>query len=82
MPTAPSTPIQIEIVVDGRLDPRRSGWFEGMTLTNLPDGATRITGTVADQAALYGMISRIRDLGLKLISVTTNNPASNEGFLK
>lgn len=75
----PTAPFQIEIVVDGRLDPRRSGWFEGMTLIHQPDGATRITGTVADQAALYGMISRIRDLGLKLISVTTNNPGSNEG---
>lgn len=77
MPTAPSGPFQIEIVVDGRLDPRRSGWFEGMTLASQPDGATRITGTVADQAALYGLISRIRDLGLKLISVNTQ-PISSE----
>ena len=74
MPTSPTGPFQIEIVVDGRLDPRRSGWFEGMTLTSQPDGATRITGTVADQAALYGLISRIRDLGLKLISVNPIPP--------
>ena len=65
MPTASTGPFQIEIVVDGRLDPRRSGWFEGMTLISLPDGTTRITGYVPDQAALYGLISRIRDLGLQ-----------------
>lgn len=79
MPTA-SASIQIEIVVDGRLDSRRSGWFEGMTLTSQPDGTTRITGTVADQAALYGLISRIRDLGLKLISVNPVLPSSEKGI--
>ncbi len=78
MPAASSTPFQIEIVVDGRLDSRRSGWFEGMTLHSQPDGTTRITGSVADQAALFGLISRIRDLGLKLISVNPVLPGSTE----
>ncbi|RPI32063.1 MAG: hypothetical protein EHM70_09895 [Chloroflexota bacterium] len=61
--------MEIEIIVEGRLDPRRSGWFEGLSLTNQPEGRTRITGSVPDQAALFALISRIRDLGLNLISV-------------
>lgn len=80
MPTTPAAPFQIEIVVDGRLDPRRSGWFEGMTLHNRPDGTTLITGLVPDQAALFGLISRIRDLGLKLISVNPVLPSSDKGI--
>ena len=70
MPAINTTgPFNIEIVIQGHLDPRRSEWFEGMTLTNLPEGVTRITGRVPDQAALFALVSRIRDLGLQLISV-------------
>ncbi len=70
MPRSLTTePFEIEIVIQGQLDPRRSGWFEGLTLTPQPDGTTRINGMVADQTALFALISRIRDLGLTLISV-------------
>ena len=70
MPTISTTePFSIEIVIQGHLDSRRSDWFEGMTLTRQPEGVTRLTGRVPDQAALFALISRIRDLGLQLISV-------------
>jgi hypothetical protein len=66
-----------EIIIRGHLDPRRAHWFEGMTLIPLPSGETKLTGEVRDQAALYGMLSRIRDLGLELISV--RRCAADEG---
>ncbi len=75
MPRSLTTePFEIEIVIAGPLDTRRSGWFEGLALTGQPDGTTRIRGTVPDQAALFALISRIRDLGLTLISVNRINP--------
>jgi hypothetical protein len=63
-----------EIIVQGRLDPQRSNWFEGLTLTNIEAGenklaCTLIAGPVIDQPALYGLITKIRDLNLTLISV-------------
>jgi hypothetical protein len=61
-------PFEVEILIEGHLE-GRSGWFEGMTLTSQPDGSTLITGQIADQAALFAFISRIRDLGLRLISI-------------
>ena len=59
-----------EIRVGGRLDQRWSVWFDGMTLTNERDGTTNIQGPVADQAALHGLLTKLRDIGLPLISVT------------
>jgi len=67
--TLKTEPFEVQIIIAGHLDSRRSGWFEGMTLTTQSEGVTYITGFVPDQAALYALISRIRDLGLKLISV-------------
>ena len=58
------------IRVQGRLEQRWAGWFEGCTLTPDGDGTTVITGTVADQAALHGLLQVLRDLGLPLVSVT------------
>ena len=59
-----------EIRLRGRLDPRWSAWFDGMTLTTADDGTTTLRGPVTDQAALHGLLARIRDLGLPLLSVT------------
>jgi hypothetical protein len=59
-----------EIRIQGRLDARWSAWFEGMDVVDADDGCTLIRGQVADQAALHGLISKVRDLGLPLISVT------------
>ncbi|TDW21819.1 hypothetical protein [Kribbella kalugense] len=58
-----------DIRLQGRLDPRWAAWFDGMTLTTHSDGTTVIHGRVADQAALHGLLQRLRDLGLPLLSV-------------
>jgi hypothetical protein len=58
-----------EIRLQGRLDPRWSTWFDGLELTPGTDGTTVIHGPVADQAALHGLLARLRDIGLPLISV-------------
>lgn len=58
-----------EIRVQGRLAKRWSAWFDGMEIT-ADDGSTLIRGQVADQAALHGLIQKVRDLGLPLLSVT------------
>jgi hypothetical protein len=63
-----------EIHLQGRLDPRWTAWFDGMTLTALDDGTTVIHGQVIDQAALHGLLARLRDLGLPLLSVTQVPP--------
>ena len=58
-----------QICVDGRLDERWLRWFEGHTVVYLDNGKTLIVLTAVDQPALFGVINRIRDLGLELISV-------------
>ena len=63
-----------EIRVEGELDARWSDWFEGLEVTSDASGQTTITGPVADQAALHGLLARVRDLGLKLISVHPVDP--------
>ncbi len=59
-----------EIRVKGYLDTRWAAWFEGMCLTHAADGTTALSGIVADQAALHGLLQKLRDLGVPLISVT------------
>jgi hypothetical protein len=66
----PSDPGRYEIRVKGHLGSRWAAWFDGLTLTHDGDGTTRIHGPVVDQAALYGVLARVRDLGLPLLSVT------------
>jgi len=58
-----------EIRVKGELDLRWSDWFDGFTITPVNEGETLLTGTVADQAALHGVLHKIRDLSLPLLSV-------------
>lgn len=60
-----------EIRIKGRLNDRWSTWFDGMEITAADDGSTLIRGPVADQAALHGLIQKVRDLGLPLLSLTT-----------
>ena len=67
-----------EIRLQGRLDPRWATWFDGMTLTNRSDGTTVIHGLVADQAALHGLLQRLRDLGLPLLSVDRQTQHSGD----
>ena len=59
----------IEIRVKGRIDEHWSYWFEGLTITHTDQDETILSGTVVDQAALYGLLARFRDLGLPLLSV-------------
>jgi hypothetical protein len=65
----PQDPGRYEIRVRGHLDTRWAAWFDGLTLTRDSDGTTIIDGLVADQAALHGLLQKVRDLGLPLISV-------------
>ena len=58
-----------EIRVKGHLDTRWAAWFDGLAIARGSDGITIIHGPVADQAALHGLLQKIRDLGLPLISV-------------
>lgn len=62
------------IRVQGHLDARWSAWFDGLTVTTDKDGTTLIEGPVADQAALFGLLLRMRDMGLPLLSVTRADP--------
>jgi hypothetical protein len=63
-----------EIRVGGHIDNRRARQLGDMALTHLPGGETLLVGPVADQAALFGLLSRIRDLGIVLISLQRRDP--------
>jgi hypothetical protein len=58
-----------EIRLTGHLDARWAAWFDGLTVRRESDGTTVISGQVPDQAALHGVLQRVRDLGLPLVSV-------------
>lgn len=61
---------QYEIQVEGHLGPRWTAWFDGLSVTDADGGITVIRGPVVDQAALHGLLQKLRDIGLPLISVT------------
>jgi len=61
--------VKYEIRLEGSLDETWTAWFDGMQIINEDGGATVITGVVADQAALHGLLAKVRDLGLPLVSV-------------
>ena len=63
-----------EIRLKGHLASRWTTWFDGLSLTNSSDGTTIIHGLVADQAALHGLLRKVHDVGLPLISVTRVEP--------
>jgi hypothetical protein len=62
-------PGRYEIRLAGHLDQRWAEWFDGLTLTHQSDGTTVLHGPVVDQAALHGLLQKVRDLGLPLVSV-------------
>ena len=72
--TTPRGPGRYEIRLQGRLGDRWAAWFEGLVLTAGDDGTTLLRGEVADQAALHGLLQKVRDLGLPLVSVTRLGP--------
>ncbi len=65
-----------EIRVQGHLDDRWAHWVDGLTFTRERDGTTTLTGLLVDQAALHGLLSRIRDLGLPIVSMRRVCPTS------
>ena len=70
-------PVQYEIVIDGHISARWEAWFEGFAITSEPDGTTALRGHVVDQAALHGVLQRLRDLGIPLISLSPLHPEGN-----
>ena len=62
-----------EIRLDGRLDPRWAAWLDGFDLDPGDDGSTVLRGRVLDQAALHGVLAKVRDIGLPIISITQSN---------
>jgi hypothetical protein len=73
----PSDAGNYEIRLQGRLDARWATWFDNLSLTNESDGTTVLYGHVADQAALHGLLQKVRDLGLPSLTVTHVNPERN-----
>ena len=72
-------PTIYEIKIKGRLDDRWTEWFEGLAFTHESDGTTTIYGPLTDQSALHGLLNRIRDLGLPLLSVQRVSPNRKRG---
>ena len=67
-------PDRYEICIQGHLHDRWIDWFGGMTIERMANGQTRLRGPVTDQAALHGILRRVRDTGLPLVSVTRIPP--------
>ncbi len=67
-----------EIIIRGHLPPQWAAAFEGMAVTCLPDGNTCIYGSLPDQSALYGLLMRLRDLGITLISINVVEPKEDQ----
>jgi hypothetical protein len=72
--TDPGQPVAYQFRVKGHLGPQWQDWFEGLTITLEDNGDTLLTGPVVDQAALHGLLKKVRDLGLPLVSVCPVGP--------
>jgi hypothetical protein len=70
-------PALYRILVQGQLGDRWAAWFDGMAVTALPDGTTELTGILTDQAAIHGVLARIRDLGLPLLALAREDAATD-----
>ena len=74
-------PLEVyQIVIKGHLDSEWSEWFEGLTITMVDNGATILSGPLIDQTALHGVLIKIRDLGLPLLSLTRIDPDISDVF--
>jgi hypothetical protein len=67
--TNPGQPVVYQIRLKGHLDSQWTDWFDGLTITLEEDGDTLLSGPVVDQAALHGLLKKVRDLGMTLVSV-------------
>ena len=70
---------QVEIRVRGQIDERWSEWLDGLTIAHTDENETVLTGPILDQAALYGLVAKLRDLGLPLSSVSCVEVDGKEG---
>lgn len=70
----PDQPMVYQIRLKGQLDARWTGWFGGMAVVLTEAGDTLLTGPVADQAALHGLLRKVRDVGIPLVSVNEIHP--------
>ncbi len=71
--TIPDQPRVYQIRVEGHLRAEWAEWFEGLSVTLQPDGTTLLSGPVIDQAALYGLLKKVRDLGMPLLAVNAES---------
>jgi hypothetical protein len=71
-------PMVYQIKLKGHLDRQWEGWFEGLTFTLGEDGDTLLTGPVIDQAALHGLLKKVRDLGVPLLSINSVEPGRQD----
>lgn len=71
-------PAVYQVCVEGQLDCSWAEWFGGMTIAPQANGDTVLTGAVVDQAALYGLLKKVRDLGMALVSVNRVNSCASE----
>lgn len=71
----PDQPQVYQVRLQGHLGDQWTNWFEGLTITLEENGQTVLTGSVADQSALYGLLKKVRDLGISLVSVNRVEPS-------
>ena len=76
--TDPGQPIIYQVRIKGHLGRQWTDWFEGLTITPVDNGDTLLTGAVVDQAALHGLLKKVRDLGMPLLSVVCVKPGRSE----
>jgi len=74
--TDPGQPIIYQIRIKGHLSEQWTNWFEGLTITLEEDGDTLLTGPVVDQAALFGLLKKVRDAGMPLVSINCFEPGN------
>ncbi len=76
--TEPNKATNYKIRIKGHLGREWTDWFEGLTITLEDDGTTLLTGSLIDQAALHGLLKKIRDLGMPLLSVCSLDPGQQD----
>jgi len=76
--TDPGRPMVYQIRIEGHLDDQWTDWFSGLTITLEENGHTLFTGAVPDQAALFGLLKKVRDLGMPLVSVNRIEPGRSD----
>ena len=71
--------MHVSIRIKGHLDPGWQEWLEGLQIVHEPDGTSRLSGTLKDQPALHGVLTKIGHLSLTLLSLESSEPTHNEG---